>query len=199
VLAQDHSLFDPDYLFHLEVSPDGRHLAVSGRQPGVGGGVIHIVFTDGGGTRELLRFPKNENAQVAAWTPDGRTLLFFRTLSNDGGRGLWSISVSGGEPRKLAISGTNIRRPEMLRVHPDGKQLAFHVTGRKSEICLMVPPPARRAERRGIRERSSSQQSGHHARPKPLTRAGTSQTYSDTRIKRPNCDLLRRLTDGKSL
>ncbi|MCX6376441.1 MAG: hypothetical protein NTU88_10495, partial [Armatimonadetes bacterium] len=47
---------------------------------------------------------------------------------------LWSVSVQGGEPRKLDLTAENMRD---LSVHPDGRQIAFTAGQTKSEVWVM--------------------------------------------------------------
>jgi Tol biopolymer transport system component len=47
---------------------------------------------------------------------------------------LWSISVQGGEPRKLELTAENMRD---LSVHPDGRHIAFTAGRDRSEVWVM--------------------------------------------------------------
>jgi len=79
-----------------------------------------------------------------AWRPDSRQILFFRRVGrlDEGGRSeLWGVPVDGGEPRSLGFSVS--KAVESLSIHPDGKQLAFHVQEQATEIWVMesfLPP-----------------------------------------------------------
>lgn len=55
---------------------------------------IVLVGDDGGGEKRLTRSQETEHA--LAWAPNGRALLFTS------GAGLWTVSRSGGAPRRIA-------------------------------------------------------------------------------------------------
>ena len=81
------------------VSPDGRDIIIAG--------------TDSSGVRHLWRRPLAERAATringtergskAFWSPDGKSIGFFRD------RALAVVSGAGGIPRQLAITGGNTR------------------------------------------------------------------------------------------
>jgi hypothetical protein len=78
--------------------------------------------------------------------PDGRHLLFQRVIGPEGSarNELWRISAAGGQPQKLELT---LPRMGHLRVHPDGRQIAFTAYSSqagKSEVWVMqnfLPPP----------------------------------------------------------
>jgi Tol biopolymer transport system component len=107
----------------------------------------------GGAARELLRAQEAESIPTIAWTPDGRHILYGKRGHNTRQREiteLWRISTDGGEPQKLDLATSN---PMLaLRVHPDGRQIAFIAGEMKSEIwalenflpaakAVTAPPP----------------------------------------------------------
>ena len=48
---------------------------------------------------------------------------------------LWLVSTTGAEPRKLAFDADQVGRP--MRLHPNGRQLAFVSGGRHAEIWVL--------------------------------------------------------------
>jgi Tol biopolymer transport system component len=70
------------------------------------------------------------------WTRDGRYLLFAKgTTSYPATNTVFRVPVSGGEPQRLAL--TMEGRTVSLRVHPDGRRLAF-TSGERNRRELWV-------------------------------------------------------------
>ena len=65
---------------------------------------------------------------VAGWTPDSRSVL-LRKSSPDGGQSeTWLVSVDGKQ-RKLDLDLGIGKRIPQIRLHPDGQQIAFEISG----------------------------------------------------------------------
>ena len=94
-----------------------------------------LMPTTGGAPRELLqvRPPESIRPNELAWTRDGQYLLFVKAQSQQPAS-LWRISVKGGEPQPLGLKMEGISD---LRLHPDGRQIAFTGGERKLEIWVM--------------------------------------------------------------
>jgi TolB protein len=119
---------------YLLPSPDGRQLAACSRES------LRIVPAGGGELRELLKAQGAERLWLVSWTPDGRYLLFTKTLR--GAAELWRIAAEGGQPERLAP----LPRPlnGELRLHPDGQRVAFTGGEDKFEVWVLenfLPPP----------------------------------------------------------
>jgi hypothetical protein len=75
-----------------------------------------------------------------AWTPDGRHLLFG--IANRGA-GTWTveahrIAAAGGSPEKLDLTIEALGSGANLRLHPDGRRLAFAASaGFNGELWVM--------------------------------------------------------------
>ena len=83
---------------------------------------------EGGKPRELFRVQRGDiDPGLVAWTPDGRYVLFGKRRSGgpNGAGELWRIPVEGGEPKKVELM-LGVGFFKGLRVHPDGKRIAFH-------------------------------------------------------------------------
>ncbi len=116
--------------FHpMFFSSDGRYLAFSTA------GAIRILPAAGGETRDLFQGQPGESVVFGAWTPDGKSILFFKSTadSKDKKRELWQVELAGGEPRKIDI---DIALPRM-HLHPDGRRIAFSVGQSITEIWVM--------------------------------------------------------------
>jgi len=137
----------------LSVSPDGRHLLIGAPN------ALWICPTTGGEPRELLKLKpyvhgmegfSQDVRNCVAWTPDGRYLLFQHRHS------WWRISAEGGEPECLNELPRNFRlhisSPSDLRVHPDGRKIAFSASQSQEGITMIqmmqsVVSPERAKER----------------------------------------------------
>lgn len=111
---------------NLVISPDGRQLAfsLSGTVPETS---LMVMPTAGGSPREILQLKDPESIRSGwhgniEWIADGRQILFVKA-QKDGNNELWQIPVEGGKPQNLGITNKGIISG--LRVHPDGKRVAF--------------------------------------------------------------------------
>jgi Tol biopolymer transport system component len=116
-------------------SSDGRQLAlwlIRGHQ-----GSLAVASTDGAEIRELPGPWTDVERFTLTWTPDSQQILFIRRdeTPEETRSELWGVSADGGEPRSLGFSVP--QAVESLSVHPDGRQLAFHVREQATEIWVM--------------------------------------------------------------
>jgi Tol biopolymer transport system component len=119
----------------LVLSPDGQFLAFNVRERETRESILKIIPTSGGEVREVVRWKKGKIIDTADWTPDGKDLLFAESRFQRGYKfNFWKISVEGGEPQKL---GLQMDRVYVLRIHPDGKHIAFRAGQRIKEIYAM--------------------------------------------------------------
>lgn len=121
--GQENELHSAAYRFAL--SPEGRSVAVITADPRSGLSSLMILPSTGGEARTLLSLGLKELIwSDLTWTPDGRALLFTRFKNTPQGRTtvLWRISADGGEPQPLPLEMAGLRD---VRVHPDGRQVAF--------------------------------------------------------------------------
>jgi len=122
------------------------------------GTLLIVMPTDGqGAAREVYRAHRPEHLSRRtglSWTPDGRALLFERfefeeTPSDEidcSGtkvcRWLSRIAIDGGTPQDIVqLDCTFTARgcpPLRLRVHPDGRRIAFNWGNSKGEIWMMT-------------------------------------------------------------
>ncbi len=117
-----------EWFITLAVSPDGGELAYlksvrtnHTEYPGV----IEVMPTEGGPSREVYRHPvwlDGSRYNALTWTPDQRFLLFVRGEEQNDST-LWRVPAAGGSPEKA--SATLNARLKSPTVRPDGKQLAF--------------------------------------------------------------------------
>lgn len=121
---------------NLAPSPDGKSIAFT--HPGVENPAeSHLVVMPidaHTAPRRLATITEPEAFPVdsVVWSRDGRHLLFAKRNQE---QNLYKVAVAGGEPQKLDLSvgGTNIG----LRMHPDGRRIAFTSGERMSEFWVI--------------------------------------------------------------
>lgn len=131
---------------HAMVSPDGRQLAVFTRDRAAKTAIILLVPTAGGAAKEFLRFgPPTPAINVLEWTPDSASLVFRKHFTDDQeDPELWIVDVVGGTPRKIALTVRNLQKLWQLKIHPDGRRIAFIAGEAKNEIWALenfLPAP----------------------------------------------------------
>lgn len=87
-------------------SPDGQTIAFV--RENFSGHDIFVVPTRGGEPRRLTFH--NAQLNTLTWTADGREIIFSSSRESNAG-GLWRVPVNGGEPRWIAVAGTNAFYP----------------------------------------------------------------------------------------
>ena len=128
------------------LSPDGQRLVLSTgliSQPRAtypAAPALKIVSAAGGEPRELIQFEEEKMfLSGVAWTPDSQDVLFAKMFFGGGKGGkegeLWRVSAAGGEPRRLWV--WKKQQFGRVRVHPDGRRIAFHSGSTPSELWLM--------------------------------------------------------------
>lgn len=120
-------LSPPSYLNCWDLSPDGKRLVISGAGH-TSPSQLKIISFEGAQLKELLPEKWDEVGEVA-WAPDGKSVLF--TVGGE----LWQISAEGGQPRKLFTN--KFGWWASLRVHPDGRHIAFHAYYAVRELWVM--------------------------------------------------------------
>jgi Tol biopolymer transport system component len=123
---------------HFAPSPDGRFLAIGREDPATKSGVLEIVALDTGQSREVLRVPDpSVFYKVLSWSADGRFLFF-------GNGELWRVAVEDGVSEKVGIAMAGLLD---VRVHPDGRRIAFFAQefgGELWEMERFLPAPEAR-------------------------------------------------------
>lgn len=124
----------PAGLYDFALSPDGRLLAGNIDDPSGKSSVLTLVAAEGGPRRELARADGSGAFTLGcAWGPDSQTLYCVKRVMPGDVRELWQYQTVDGQARRLLVAD-NMRQ---VRVHPDGRRLAF-VAGRfNAEVWAM--------------------------------------------------------------
>lgn len=110
------------------ISPDGKYVAYSDSTG------LHLRLVEGGETH-VVPLPKGFDAIPLSWFPDSVHLVVGQhDNSNNNPPSLWTISVVGGVPRKLAEEGAQ------ARVSPDGSKIAFLARQAGHEGIWLIDP-----------------------------------------------------------
>lgn len=115
--------------YWMALSPDGRQVATYSDNK------IFILSHDGAEFRELV---EAGGGTTLAWMPDGKNILYGRFRDGNVGEivDLWTVPVTGGEPRKMGLSMSRLTH---LQVSPDGTQIVFTASEDpgKSELWVL--------------------------------------------------------------
>ena len=108
------------------ISPDGKYVAYAD------GAGLHLRLIDSGETHTVA-VPEIHDINRVLWFPDGSKLIVSGAGAGGGGRlAIWSVSILGGDPRKLRDDGLE------ASVSPDGSQVGF-VDSARSHVWVMGP------------------------------------------------------------
>ena len=114
-----------DHGFNPTWSPDGQMLAFStstvAEDPGSRQGPVAelwIVSVTSGDTRRVLV----ADAMQPAWSPDGKRIAYWGYAPQSRNREIWTVSVSGGAPKRLTDDPAIDWNPEWAH---DGRYLYF--------------------------------------------------------------------------
>ncbi|TFH27396.1 MAG: tetratricopeptide repeat protein [Bacteroidia bacterium] len=142
--GKDHRIYESHDILHLSLSPDGSQLAILSISRRVKAYAMHLMPVSGGEARELFRFNKDENIDIAyacttIWSKDGKYILFLLkdgTVENPSWE-LCRIPAPGGQIEKLDIQVQGITASS-LSMHPDGRHIAFSSTSSPISSAVWV-------------------------------------------------------------
>jgi len=118
------------------LSPDGKWIATWGEDEFAKAETIIIIPVAGGESREVFRVRRPRSVGVSAWAPDSNSIIVRELVSTGGGSERWQVPLSGGEPRKLNLN-LGLGNDGPLRVHPDGRQVAYSSGNDAWEVWVM--------------------------------------------------------------
>ncbi len=122
--------FDQAYLGDVDLSPDGRWLAVSSDR--AGSLDLWVMAVKGGEMRRLTADPEQDWAP--RWSPDGERIAFYS--NREGNRDIWIASSTGGTPRRVTRHDAQDYYPAWS---PCGRMLAFVSTRSGNRDIWVVP------------------------------------------------------------
>ena len=122
--------FDQAYLGDVDLSPDGRWLAVSSDR--AGSLDLWVMAVEGGKMRRLTADPEQDWAP--RWSPDGEQIAFYS--NREGNRDIWIVPSAGGTPRRVTRHNAQDYYPDWS---PCGRMLAFVSTRNGNRDIWVVP------------------------------------------------------------
>ena len=117
----------------LELSPDGRYLALGSNDPSKPR-TLSLVPVAGGEPRELIR--ENEPRQIRGlgFAEDSSAMYVIKTPGE-----LWRVPLDGSAPKKMDQKlDEKLVNIGPFRVHPDGRQIAFEARGTRKPAEVWV-------------------------------------------------------------
>ncbi|MBI4473287.1 MAG: PD40 domain-containing protein [Acidobacteria bacterium] len=125
----------------IALSPSGRWLAYTAEDPSTAEIMIKVAGADGEDIREIAHIPKGRQIRGIAWTAGDKHILFAQSASpavNGAGVSsigeLWRVAPDRGKVEKLDLA---MERLEQIRLHPDGKRIAFTAGTWKAELWVL--------------------------------------------------------------
>jgi Tol biopolymer transport system component len=130
----------PDGTGSTHLSPDRKWIVVVRTSPidpkNARGTTSTVIFqpVEGGGSPREVTVPAELNAYYGMdWTPDAKAVL----VAGGPDRALWLVPVTGGAPKKLDIDVRTWGTDNGIRIHPNGKQIAYFAGESSREIWAL--------------------------------------------------------------
>src|SRR5687767_14381592 len=88
----------------VTLSPDGRRVAFRRHMPQAREDTLVVADEDGSNERTLAAYKAPERIEAPAWSPDGGTIAYVVSGTDDEGyyTNIHAVSPAGGEPRKVS-------------------------------------------------------------------------------------------------
>jgi Tol biopolymer transport system component len=142
--GDERELFRNAFIGSVCLSPDGRYIAAGIRDESTKFAAAVLLLVSGGEPRELMRVNPSsltgftgQLVGVAGWTPDSRSVLLRKSSPGGGQSETWLVSVDGKQ-RKLDLDLGIGKRIPQIRLHPDGQQIAFEMSGPQKPTEIWV-------------------------------------------------------------
>jgi Tol biopolymer transport system component len=144
--GDEREVFRNPFLGSVRLSPDGRYIAAGITDESTKSAAAVLILVSGGEPKDLMRVEKPTNLTgftgqlvgVAGWAPDSRSVLLRKSSPASGQSETWLVSFDG-KRRKLDLDLGIARMIPQVRLHPDGQQIAFEISGpqRPPEIWVL--------------------------------------------------------------
>jgi len=128
-------------LGNAELSPDGQTFAVISWNENAKTSTLLVFPAGGGEPRALFSVtPPDDLASfgATAWTPDSRAVIVTNTTGERfDPKELWLVPVDGTAPRRLGIDIRAWKVSNGIRLHPDGRHIAFFTGTDSREVWAL--------------------------------------------------------------
>ena len=97
---------------------------------------LTIITLNGKNTKELWTTQPPYSIRHIVWTPDNRSLLFSQRKGegHQSESELWIVRVDDGEAKRI---GALMNLAMDLRIHPNGRRIAFTIGDKKTEVWVL--------------------------------------------------------------
>ena len=113
-----------------DFSPNGTKVVFNGTLAGETESDIFVANVDGSNLARLTTAPGDD--QYAAWSPDGRSIVFISARTGSGQ--VWMMNADGGDQRQLTFDASG--KDQVPDWKPDGTRIAYECA---PAICVMNP------------------------------------------------------------
>lgn len=120
----------PDATGSLHLSPDGKWIAyirtppIDSRNPGAKTSTVFFHSIEGGPPREISVAANLSPYYAVEWMRDSKAILVPGSSGNTPPR-LWVVPITDGAPRTLGIDIRTWLTDNGMRLHPNGRQIAY--------------------------------------------------------------------------
>jgi Tol biopolymer transport system component len=127
----------PDVLNLFRISPDGRWLAFISRDAATRTGAVSLLNVASGASRRIFEVAEpGRVTNLLEWLPDSLRLLVSKV--ENGAASGWIVPIEGGAPTRLDPGlPRDALTSDRLRVHPDGKRIAFDAGASSYEVSAL--------------------------------------------------------------
>jgi Tol biopolymer transport system component len=117
------------------LSPDGKWLSFVTFDSERQARNLNVMPASGGSIRQIVSFEEYEAVFTSDWMPDGKSILYVKKLpGRTGRRELCQVYIEGGDQRTIGVIADYATH---LRIHPDGRRIAFGDYKLQTEVWVM--------------------------------------------------------------